>query len=53
MPNQLANARLALLAERLNQIPVIFSEDFQDGQVLEGVRFANPFAKSFDVEAWL
>jgi predicted nucleic acid-binding protein len=40
-------------AARLNQIPVIFSEDFQDGQVLEGVRFANPFSWSFDVEAWL
>jgi predicted nucleic acid-binding protein len=38
---------------RLNQIPVIFSEDFQDGQVLEGVRFVDPFAGSFDVEAWL
>ncbi len=38
---------------RLNQIPVIFSEDFQDGQVLEGVRFANPFTARFDVDAWL
>jgi predicted nucleic acid-binding protein len=40
-------------AARLNQIPVIFSEDFQDGQVLEGVRFVNPFKKGFDVEEWL
>ncbi len=40
-------------AARLNQIPVIFSEDFQDGQILEGVRFANPFAESFEVEAWI
>jgi predicted nucleic acid-binding protein len=40
-------------AARLNQIPVIFSEDFQDGQVLEGVRFANPFAESFETRAWL
>jgi len=39
-------------AARLNQIPVVFSEDFQDGQVLEGVRFANPFAGTFDVETW-
>jgi predicted nucleic acid-binding protein len=38
---------------RLNQIPVVLSEDFQDGQVLESVRFANPFAGTFDVEAWL
>jgi len=40
-------------AARLNQIPVLFSEDFQDGQVLEGVRFVDPFSKIFDVEAWL
>jgi predicted nucleic acid-binding protein len=37
---------------RLNQIPVILSEDFQDGQSLEGVRFVNPFADEFTVEAW-
>lgn len=37
---------------RLNQIPVIFSEDFQDGQTLEGVRFTNPFADKFEVEEW-
>ena len=40
-------------AARLNQIPILFSEDFQDGQVLEGVRFVNPFAADFDVEVWL
>ena len=40
-------------AARLNQIPVVFSEDFQDGQTLEGVRFANPFLPTFDLEAWL
>ena len=40
-------------AARLNQIPVIFSEDFQDGQILEGVRFVDPFAATFDVAAWL
>lgn len=40
-------------AARLNQIPVVFSEDFQDGQILEGARFANPFARTFDVEAWM
>jgi predicted nucleic acid-binding protein len=38
---------------QLNQIPVIFSEDFQDGQILEGVRFVNPFKKGFDVAEWL
>ena len=40
-------------AARLNQIPVVFSEDFQDGQVLEGVRFANPFAGKFDMGEWV
>jgi len=37
---------------RLNQIPVVFSEDFQDGQLLEGVNFVNPFADQFDFEMW-
>jgi len=40
-------------AARLNQIPVVFSEDFQSGQILEGVRFVDPFAGTFDVDAWL
>ncbi len=40
-------------AARLNQIPIVFSEDFQDGQTLEDVRFVNPFAGMFDVEARL
>ncbi len=38
---------------KFNQIPVIFSEDFQDGQTLEGVRFVNPFAESFQLEKWI
>ena len=37
----------------LNQIPVVFSEDFSDGQILEGVRFVNPFAETFELEKWL
>jgi predicted nucleic acid-binding protein len=37
---------------RLNQVPVVFSEDFQDGQVLEGVLFANPFAADFVIKEW-
>ena len=37
----------------LNQIPVIFSEDFSDGQTLEGVRFVDPFAETFELEAWI
>jgi predicted nucleic acid-binding protein len=36
---------------RLNQVPVVFSEDFNQG-VLEGVRFVNPLAPSFDIEPW-
>jgi predicted nucleic acid-binding protein len=39
-------------AARLNQVPVIFSEDFNDGQVLEGVRFVNPFSTTFRLEDW-
>ncbi len=36
---------------RLNQVEVLLSEDFQDGRVLGGVRFVNPFAPSFDLAA--
>jgi predicted nucleic acid-binding protein len=36
----------------LNQIPVIFSEDFSDGRIIEGVRFVNPFAEVFKLEEW-
>lgn len=39
-------------AARLNQIPVVFSEDFNPGSTLEGVKFVNPFAADFVVEAW-
>ena len=37
---------------RLNQVPVVFSEDFQDGLSLEGVRFINPSGEHFSVEKW-
>lgn len=37
---------------RLNQVTTIFSEDFSDGQVLEGVRFVNPFGTHFHLEDW-
>ncbi len=37
----------------LNQILVIFSEDFSDGRVIEGIRFANPFSETFELEKWL
>ncbi len=38
---------------RLNQVPVVFSEDFRDGSLLEGVRFVNPFAPDFLLGKWL
>jgi predicted nucleic acid-binding protein len=37
---------------RLNQVPVVFSEDFQDGQNLAGVQFVNPFTNQFKLEDW-
>ena len=40
-------------AARLNQIPIVFSKDFQNGQILEGVRFVNPFAEQFNSEDWV
>lgn len=38
---------------RLNQVPTIFSEDFSNGLILEGVRFVNPFIPEFVIERWL
>jgi predicted nucleic acid-binding protein len=40
-------------AARLNQVPLVFGEDFQDARVLEGVRFVNPFTPGFVLESWL
>lgn len=37
---------------RLNQAPVVFSEDFSPGAVLDGVRFVNPLGEDFRIEAW-
>lgn len=39
-------------AARLNQAEVIFSEDFNPGSVIEGVRFVNPFAEDFRAVEW-
>jgi predicted nucleic acid-binding protein len=39
-------------AARLNQVTTVFSEDFQDGVILEGVKFVNPFAPGFDINQW-
>ena len=38
---------------RLNQIPLVLTEDFQTGAVVEGVRFLNPFEPAFDLRAVL
>ena len=40
-------------AARLNQVTLVFSEDFSDGQVLEGVRFVNPFKAEFRLDEWI
>ncbi len=38
---------------KLNQIPIILTEDFAAGSVLEGIRFVNPFAPDFVMEQWI
>ena len=40
-------------AAKLNQVPVIFSEDLPSQLTLEGVRFVNPFAPDFVLENWI
>ncbi|NPV52765.1 MAG: PIN domain-containing protein [Firmicutes bacterium] len=37
---------------RLNQIPVILSEDFNPSSVIDGVLFLNPFDENFNAERW-
>lgn len=34
---------------RMNQIPVVLSEDFPANSVIEGIRFMNPLAAGFDI----
>jgi len=38
---------------KMNQIPIVLSEDFGDGVIIEGVRFVNPFGSDFKLESWL
>lgn len=38
---------------RFNQIPIVFSEDFQNGQAIEGIRFVDPFVEDFKLEKWI
>ena len=35
---------------KLNQIPVVLSQDFTSGSVVEGVRFLDPFAAYFNLK---
>jgi predicted nucleic acid-binding protein len=37
----------------MNQVPVVFGEDFGKGVIIEGVRFVNPFSSNFNIEVWL
>jgi predicted nucleic acid-binding protein len=37
---------------RLNQVSVIFTEEFNSGGAVEGVRFINPFAADFQIAEW-
>jgi predicted nucleic acid-binding protein len=38
---------------RMNQIPIVFSGDFGDDTIIEGVNFVNPFGSHFHMEAYL
>lgn len=38
---------------RIAQIPIVLSEDFSDGSVVEGVRFQNPFQAGFELNDWI
>lgn len=38
---------------RLNQVPLILSEDFAHGSIVGGVTFVNPFREDFRIEDWL
>lgn len=40
-------------AAHLNQIPIVFSEDFSSGTIVEGIRFVNPFSTDFILQDWL
>lgn len=40
-------------AAKLNQISLVFSEDFNTHALIEGVRFVNPFAPDFVLAEWI
>jgi len=40
---------LVWAAAKVHGVPNVFSEDFSDGSLLEGVKFINPFSPRFDI----
>jgi len=38
---------------RMNQVPVVLSEDFGERTTIEGIHFVNPFGSDFNIDAWL
>jgi predicted nucleic acid-binding protein len=40
-------------AAKLNQIPIVLSENLDPGSIIEGVRFVNPLAEDVKIEDWL
>jgi predicted nucleic acid-binding protein len=38
---------------KMNQIQVVFSEDFSERVIIEGISFVNPFGSKFNMETWL
>lgn len=38
---------------KMNQIRVVFSEDFSERVIIEGISFVNPFGSNFNMETWL
>ncbi len=52
--HQLAYSDAQLWATaKLNQIPVICSEDLPSAATIEGVQFVNPFVEDFALENWI
>jgi predicted nucleic acid-binding protein len=37
---------------RMNQVPTIFTEDFESGRRIEGVQFLDPLRPEFDLSPW-
>ena len=38
---------------KMNQIRVVFSKDFSERVIIEGISFVNPFGSKFNMETWL